>query len=182
MPSCPPAKDRLCCRHYCAEGQCVRQPYSCGGAIIIGKDQHAEFGLGTIRSIRSTVPHATPMNRVPPLLGLIGRGGGGTGAGMLSVRGMVQDMMGSLRNPAGWNKRLRYASKLGTVPAEPEGDIFLPFSSARQDDGAYPRRDWQGLADTMTGNDPITIGVCRQEPSLPEMGAPVHPRHIRLLR
>ncbi|MEO1689139.1 MAG: amidase family protein, partial [Pseudomonadota bacterium] len=72
------------------------------GAIVIGKTNTPEFGLGS--NTFNPVFGATPNAHHPNLTA----GGSSGGAAVALARGLVpvadgSDMMGSLRNPAGWN-------------------------------------------------------------------------------
>ncbi len=94
------------------------------GAIIIGKTNTPEFGLGS--HTFNPVFGATQNALMP------GRSAGGSsgGAAVALATGMVcladgSDMMGSLRNPAGWNGVYGMRPTWGRVPSEPTGDMFL---------------------------------------------------------
>lgn len=94
------------------------------GAILIGKTNVPEFGLGS--------------HTFNPVYGATGNpydpartcGGSSGGAAVALATGMValadgSDMMGSLRNPAAWNNVYGFRPSWGRVPSEPEGDTFL---------------------------------------------------------
>ncbi len=49
-------------------------------------------------------------------------------------------MMGSLRNPAGWNNVYGMRPTWGTVPSDPEGDVFMHQLATLGPHGAQPRR------------------------------------------
>ncbi|MEP2534050.1 amidase [Shimia sp.] len=93
------------------------------GAIFIGKTNVPEFGLGS----HSYNPvHGVTRN---PYGAGYTAGGSSGGAGAALACGMValadgSDMMGSLRNPAGWNNVYGFRPSLGYVPREPGGDTF----------------------------------------------------------
>ena len=63
------------------------------------------------------------------------------------------DMMGSLRNPAGWNNVYGMRPSWGRVPSEPEGDMFLHQLSTAGPMARSPE-DLAALLDTMSGTDP----------------------------
>jgi len=94
------------------------------GALIIGKTNTPEFGLGS---------HSyNPVNgiTVNPYDLTCSAGGSSGGAAAALAAGMLpiadgSDMMGSLRNPAGWNNVYGFRPSYGLVPAEPSGDNFL---------------------------------------------------------
>ncbi len=94
------------------------------GAIIIGKTNVPEFGLGS--HTYNPVYGATG-NAYDPALSAGGSSGGAAVAlatGMLSIAD-GSDEMGSLRNPAGWNNIYGFRPSWGLVPSEPRDDTFL---------------------------------------------------------
>ncbi|MEL6840914.1 MAG: amidase [Pseudomonadota bacterium] len=99
------------------------------GAIIIGKTNTPEFGLGS--HTYNPVFGATENALVPGC----SAGGSSGGAAVALAKRMVcladgSDMMGSLRNPAGWNGVYGMRPSWGRVPAEPVGDMFAhPLST-----------------------------------------------------
>ncbi len=94
------------------------------GAIIIGKTNTPEFGLGS----HSYNPvYGVTRN---PYDNARSAGGSSGGAGAALACRMValadgSDMMGSLRNPAGWNNVYGFRPSFGLVPGGGPGDIFL---------------------------------------------------------
>jgi amidase len=80
-------------------------------------------------------------------------------------------MMGSLRNPAGWNNVYGMRPSWGTVPGEPEGDMFLHQLSTSGPMARTPR-DLAALLDTMTGADPRQPLGTSPDATLPQMDAP----------
>lgn len=94
------------------------------GAIIIGKTNTPEFGLG---SHTYNPVHGTTLNPYDPTVTCGGSSGGAAVAlstGMLSIAD-GSDMMGSLRNPAGWTNVYGMRPSWGRVPPEPEGEAYL---------------------------------------------------------
>ncbi len=94
------------------------------GAILIGKTNVPEFGLGSHSF--NPVYGAT----VNPYDSTRAAGGSSGGAAAALATGMValadgSDMMGSLRNPAAWCNVYGMRPSWGLVPSEPEGDLFL---------------------------------------------------------
>jgi amidase len=94
------------------------------GAIIIGKTNTPEFGLGshTFNPVHGATGNAYDATR--------SAGGSSGGAAVALATGMMRyadgsDMMGSLRNPAGWNNIYGMRPTWGLVPSEPLGDSFL---------------------------------------------------------
>jgi amidase len=93
------------------------------GAIIIGKTNVPEFGLGSqsYNSIFGTTLNAYDQSRVA--------GGSSGGAAVSLALRMVpvadgSDMMGSLRNPAAFNNVFGFRPSFGRVPAK-GGELFL---------------------------------------------------------
>ena len=94
------------------------------GAIVIGKTNTPEFGLGshTYNSV-----FGTTLNAYDPRLSAGGSSGGAAVAlalGMLPVAD-GSDMGGSLRNPAAFNNVIGFRPSRGRVPGAPEDDLFL---------------------------------------------------------
>lgn len=94
------------------------------GALIIGKTNTPEWGLGS----HSYNPvHGVTRNPYDPSRSAGGSSGGAAAA--LATRMLPiadgSDMMGSLRNPAGWNNVYGLRPSFGLVPAEPGGETFL---------------------------------------------------------
>ena len=122
------------------------------GAIIIGKTNTPEFGLGS-----HTFNPVHGATRNPYDLGKSSGGSSGGAAaalatGMLSVAD-GSDMMGSLRNPAGWNNVYGMRPTWGTIPNEPINEMFL-HQLATSGPMARTPADLAALLDTMTGADP----------------------------
>ncbi|WP_170509272.1 amidase [Ruegeria arenilitoris] len=122
------------------------------GAILIGKTNTPEFGLG---SHTFNPVYGATRNPYDPARSC---GGSSGGAAVALATGMValadgSDMMGSLRNPAAWNNVYGFRPSWGRVPSEPQGDLFLhqlstlgPMARSPQDIGL--------LLDVITGPDP----------------------------
>ncbi len=94
------------------------------GAILIGKTNTPEFGLGshTFNPVYGATRNPYDSSRTC--------GGSSGGAAVALASGMVtladgSDMMGSLRNPAAWNNVYGFRPSWGRVPPEPVGDAFL---------------------------------------------------------
>lgn len=87
------------------------------GAIFIGKTNVPEFGLGS----QSYNPvHGATGNAFNPTLTAGGSSGGAATALALGLLPVADgsDMMGSLRNPAGFNNVIGFRPGLGRVPAQ----------------------------------------------------------------
>ncbi len=122
------------------------------GAILIGKTNSPEFGLG---SHTFNPVYGATRN---PYDAALSCGGSSGGAAVALATGMVSladgsDMMGSLRNPAAWNNVYGFRPSWGRVPSEPDGDGFLhqistlgPLARSPQDLGL--------LLDVISGPDP----------------------------
>ena len=122
------------------------------GAIIIGKTNTPEFGLGshTFNPVHGATRNPYDLGR--------SAGGSSGGAAAALATGMLSiadgsDMMGSLRNPAGWNNVYGMRPTWGTVPNEPINDMFL-HQLATSGPMARSPADLAALLDVMTGSDP----------------------------
>jgi len=93
------------------------------GAIFIGKTNTPEFGMG---SQTYNPVHGVTRNAYNPIL-TAGGSSGGAAVG-LATRMLPcadgSDMMGSLRNPAGYNNVIGFRPSQGRVPAYPVSDNF----------------------------------------------------------
>ena len=121
------------------------------GALIIGKTNTPEFGLGshTFNPVHGATRN--PYDVTKSAGGSSGGAAAALAAGMLSVAD-GSDMMGSLRNPAGWNNVYGLRPTWGSVPSEPTGDLFM-HQLATSGPMARNPRDLARLLDTMTGPD-----------------------------
>lgn len=128
------------------------------GAIIIGKTNTPEFGLGS--QTYNNVFGAT-LNAFDPALTA---GGSSGGAAVALTLGMVpiadgSDYGGSLRNPAAYNNVYGLRPSQGLVPAGPEKELFLTQIGV---EGPMARsvRDLALLLDVQAGHDaraPLSI-------------------------
>ncbi len=94
------------------------------GAIVIGKTNTPEFGLGshTFNEVFGPTRNAWDPSK--------SAGGSSGGAGVALARRMLSvadgsDFMGSLRNPAGWNHVFGMRPSQGRVPMWPVQDAFI---------------------------------------------------------
>ena len=137
------------------------------GAIVIGKTNTPQFGLGS----HSTNPVFGPTRNPYDLSRSAGGSSGGAGValatGMLSLAD-GSDMMGSLRNPAGWNNVYGMRPSWGLVPSEPLGDAFLHQLATNGPMARCPR-DLAALLDTMAGPDRRQPHGTSQPPCLPQI-------------
>ena len=122
------------------------------GAILIGKTNTPEFGLGS-----HTYNPVHGLTRNPYDLSRTAGGSSGGATAALAARLLPvadgSDTMGSLRNPAAWCNVYGFRPSFGRVPRDPTGDLFLHQIST---DGALARtvRDAAALLDTIAGPDP----------------------------
>ena len=121
------------------------------GAIIIGKTNTPEFGLGS-----HTYNPVHGLTRNPYALDRSAGGSSGGAAVALATRMLSiadgSDMMGSLRNPAGWNNVYGLRPTWGAVPSDPRGDVFMHQLSTSGPMARNPV-DLARFLDTITGPD-----------------------------
>lgn len=140
------------------------------GAIVIGKTNVPEFGLGshTFNPVHGTTVNPYDHGRTA--------GGSSGGAAVALATGMLSvadgsDMMGSLRNPAGWNNVYGLRPTWGTVPSDPVGDVFM-HQLATLGPMARTPADLAALLDTMTGplaGQPLSVAA---QATLPMLSQP----------
>ncbi|MGO3741608.1 amidase [Kerstersia sp.] len=94
------------------------------GAILIGKTNTPEFGLG---SHTYNPVFGTTVNAFDPARSAGGSSGGAAVALALDMLPVADgsDMMGSLRNPAAWNNIFGFRPSFGRVPFGPTSDVFM---------------------------------------------------------
>ena len=134
------------------------QRLKAAGAIIIGKTNTPEFGLGS----HSFNP-VSGVTRNPYDLARTAGGSSGGAAAALATR-MVpvadgSDMMGSLRNPAAFCNVYGLRPTWGLVPHDPAGDTFLHVMSTNGPMARSPQ-DIAHLLEVMAGPDP-RLPFCR---------------------
>jgi len=146
------------------------------GAIVIGKTNTPEFGLGsnTFNPVFGATPNAYHAGRTC--------GGSSGGAAVALAMRMLpvadgSDMMGSLRNPAGWSNVYGMRPSWGRVPDEPGGEAYLHLLST---DGPMARspRDLAALLEVMAGPEPGVPFCLPCESFLDRIDAPVKGRRI----
>lgn len=136
----------------------MAQRMKAAGAIVIGKTNTPEFGLGshTFNEVFGTTRNAYDPSKTA--------GGSSGGAAVALATGMLSvadgsDFMGSLRNPAAWNNIYGLRPSQGRVPMWPVQDVWV---SQLGTEGPMAR-DVQSLAmllQTQAGYDanaPISI-------------------------
>lgn len=122
------------------------------GAILIGKTNTPEFGLGSHTFNPVYGATRNPYNAARTC------GGSSGGAAVTLATGMLtladgSDMMGSLRNPAAWNNVYGFRPSWGLVPSDPVGDSFLHQLSTLGPMARSPG-DIGLLLDVIAGSDP----------------------------
>ena len=135
------------------------------GAILIGKTNVPEFGLGS-----HTFNPVYGVTRNPYEAAFTCGGSSGGGAVALAT-GMValadgSDMMGSLRNPAAWNNVYGLRPSWGLVPPEAEGDTFLHQLSTLGPMARSPQ-DIAVLLDVIAGPDAMQPHGVVEPPAAP---------------
>ena len=149
------------------------------GAIVIGKTNTPEFGLGshTYNSV-----HGTTLNAYDPSRSAGGSSGGAAVALALKMVPVADgsDMGGSLRNPAAWNNLVGFRPSRGRVPAVPAEDAFFQQLGT---EGPMGRSvdDVARLLSTMAGWDPrapLSLTGTLPDADAPDPIACVHGRRI----
>lgn len=133
------------------------------GAIIVGKTNTPEFGLGsqTYNPVFGTTRNAYDPERTA--------GGSSGGAAVALALRMLpvadgSDHAGSLRNPAGWNNVLGLRPSFGRVPGEPD-EVFIPHLGVV---GPMARNaaDLALLLSVQAGPDPRTPLAIEADPAV----------------
>jgi amidase len=102
----------------------LAQRTKAAGAIVIGKTNTPEFGLGshTFNEVFGSTKNAYDISKTA--------GGSSGGAAVALAQRLLpvadgSDFMGSLRNPAGWNNVLGFRPSQGRVPMWPTSDVWI---------------------------------------------------------
>jgi len=134
------------------------------GAILIGKTNAPEFGLGshTYNKVFGTTVNAYDTTR--------SAGGSSGGAAVALALDMLpvadgSDFMGSLRNPAGWNNVFGFRPSAGRVPYGPTGEVFIQQLGYEGPMGRSVR-DVAMLLSTQAGYDPRTPQSLKDDPAV----------------
>ena len=134
------------------------------GAILIGKTNVPEFGLGS-HSFNEVF--GTTANAYDTRLSAGGSSGGAAVALALRMLPVADgsDFMGSLRNPAGWNNVFGMRPSQGRVPGVPAQDVYV---SQMPTDGPMGRHvaDLALLLSTQAGPDPRAPLSLSADPSV----------------
>jgi amidase len=119
------------------------------GAIVIGKTNTPEFGLGshTFNEVFGPTRNAWDPSKTA--------GGSSGGAAVALAQRLLpvadgSDFMGSLRNPAGWNHVFGLRPSQGRVPLSPAQDVFIAQLSTEGPMGRHVR-DVAMLLSTQAG-------------------------------
>jgi amidase len=134
------------------------------GAIIIGKTNAPEFGLG---SQTYNPVFGTTLNAYAPSKTAGGSSGGAAVSLALRMLPVADgsDMMGSLRNPSAFNNVVGFRPSYGRVPAGPGGELFLEQLSCVGPMGRSIA-DVAMLLSVMAGPDPREPLSIDQDPSM----------------
>ncbi|EDZ42283.1 glutamyl-tRNA(Gln) amidotransferase, A subunit [Rhodobacteraceae bacterium HTCC2083] len=137
------------------------------GAIVIGKTNTPEFGLGshTFNSVHGATRNPYDPNR--------SAGGSSGGAAAALATGMIpiadgSDMMGSLRNPGAWNNVYGLRPTYGLVPLDMPGDMFHHQLAVAGPMGRTPQ-DVALLLDVQAGFDARHPHSFSQAPSFDQL-------------
>lgn len=150
------------------------------GALIVGKTNTPEFGLGshTFNPVHGATRN--PYNHKKSSGGSSGGAAAALASRMLSVAD-GSDMMGSLRNPAGWNNVYGMRPTWGDVPPEPSGAIFSGVLSTAGPMARSPR-DLAALLGSMTGADYLSPSAAASSDVLQQLDQPLPQQRIAWLR
>lgn len=122
------------------------------GAIFIGKTNVPEFGLGshTVNPV-----YGATRNPYDPARSAGGSSGGAAAALASGMQWVCDgsDMMGSLRNPAGWANVYGFRPSFGLVPGDVSRDLYLHMLTTSGPMGKSPA-DVAALLDVQSGSDP----------------------------
>lgn len=122
------------------------------GAIVIGKTNTPEFGLGshTFNEVFGPTRNAWNQDK--------SAGGSSGGAAVALAQRLLpvadgSDFMGSLRNPAGWNHVFGMRPSQGRVPMSPAQDVFIAQLGTEGPMGRHVR-DMAMLLSVQAGANP----------------------------
>jgi Asp-tRNAAsn/Glu-tRNAGln amidotransferase A subunit and related amidases len=122
------------------------------GAIVIGKTNTPEWGFGSHSYNPVFGVTRNPYDKARSAGGSSGGAAAALAARLLPVAD-GSDMMGSLRNPAGFNNVVGFRPTFGRVPSLPGADIYLNQLATLGPMGRSVR-DVARLLETQTGFDP----------------------------
>jgi amidase len=150
------------------------------GAVVIGKTNVPEFGLG---SHTFNEVFGVTANAFDPTKSAGGSSGGAATALALKMLAVADgsDFMGSLRNPAAWNNIYGMRPSCGRVPLYPSTDVYLSTLST---EGPMARNvtDLAALLETQSGPDPRTPYAINESESIKNLPAQLStaPKEIKV--
>lgn len=147
-----------------SEDGLMAQRMKAAGAIIIGKTNTPEFGLGshTFNEVFGPTRNAWDPSK--------SAGGSSGGAAVALAQRLLpvvdgSDFMGSLRNPAGWNHVFGLRPSQGRVPMWPAQDVFIAQLGTEGPMGRHVR-DVAMLLSTQAGAHPASPLGLTDDPTL----------------
>ena len=147
-----------------AEDGLMAQRMKASGAIVIGKTNTPEFGLGshTFNEVFGPTRNAWDPSK--------SAGGSSGGAAVALAQRLLpvadgSDFMGSLRNPAGWNHVFGMRPSQGRVPMQPAQDVFMAQLATEGPMGRHVR-DVAMLLSTQAGAHPSSPLSLTGDPSV----------------
>ena len=147
-----------------SEDGLMAQRMKAAGAIVIGKTNTPEFGLGshTFNNVFGPTRNAWNPQK--------SAGGSSGGAAVALAQRMLpvadgSDFMGSLRNPAGWNHVFGMRPSQGRVPMSPVQDAFIAQLGTEGPMGRHVR-DVAMLLSTQAGAHPTSPLSLTQDPAI----------------
>jgi len=163
--------------HVPAQDSLLVQRVRGAGAILIGKTNVPEWGLG---SQTYNPVYGTTLNAYDPSRTCGGSSGGAAVALALRLAPLADgsDMGGSLRNPAGFSNVFGLRPSRGRVPKWPADDVFF---SQLPTEGPMARSvpDLAAFLATLAGPDPRQPLALPADPSIGPDGLAVDPAHWR---
>ena len=142
----------------------MAQRMKAAGAIVIGKTNTPEFGLGshTFNEVFGPTRNAWDPSK--------SAGGSSGGAAVALAQRMLpvadgSDFMGSLRNPAGWNHVFGLRPSQGRVPMSPAQDVFMAQLGTEGPMGRHVR-DVAMLLSTQAGAHPSSPLSLTDDPAV----------------
>jgi len=165
--------------HVPAQDALIVARLKAAGAIIIGKTNTPEFGLGSHTTNPVFGPTANPYD-----LGRTPGGSSGGAAAALAARMLPvadgSDMMGSLRNPAAFCNVYGFRPSWGLVPGEPAGETFFHQLATLGPMGRSPS-DIAALLGVMQGADPRLPYAVAADPEIGDLSGDMSGKRIAWL-
>jgi amidase len=147
-----------------SEDGLMAQRMKAAGAIVIGKTNTPEFGLGSHTFNEVFGPTRNAWNPSKSAGGSSGGAAVALAQRLLSVAD-GSDFMGSLRNPAGWNHVFGMRPSQGRVPLLPTQDVFIAQLGTEGPMGRHVR-DVAMLLSTQAGAHPSSPLSLTSNPSI----------------